>query len=165
MVMRACRPSIFAILLLVLASSTRGAAPSDPSVSFLVSAKNPVRDVSAGDLRRIFLGEISRWSNGHRIILFVRPSDTPEGRLFLDRLVRMSDIDYSQWWLGAVFRGRASSAPRVIDSHEGMVKAIATTPDAIGFVVSTPAALESGVAVVAVEGRAPSDPRYLVSSR
>jgi ABC-type phosphate transport system substrate-binding protein len=165
MVMRARRPSIFAILLLVLASSTRGAAPPDPSVSFLVSAKNPVRDVSAGDLRRIFLGEISRWSNGHHIILFVRPADTPEGRLFLDRLVRMSDIDYSQWWLGAVFRGRAASAPRVIDSHQGMVKAVATTPDSIGFVVTSPAPLDSGVAVVAVEGHTPSDPRYLVSAR
>ncbi len=165
MVMRARRPTLLAILLLVLASSTRGAEPSYPSVSFLVSAKNPVRDVSAGDLRRIFLGEISRWSNGHHIILYVRPSDTPEGRLFLDRLVRMSDIDYSQWWLGAVFRGRAASAPRVIGTHEGMVRAVATTPDAIGFTVTSAAALESGVAIVAVEGRTPSDPRYLVSAR
>ncbi|HXH37530.1 MAG TPA: hypothetical protein VNN08_02800, partial [Thermoanaerobaculia bacterium] len=64
-----------------------------------------------------------------------------------------------------VFRGRAASAPRVIGSHEGMVRAVATTPDAIGFVVTTPSALDPGVAIVAIEGHSPSDPRYLLSAR
>ena len=42
---------------------------------------------------------------------------TPEGQLFLQQLIRMSDIDYAHFWIGAVFRGEASSAPRVIDSR------------------------------------------------
>ena len=163
MVMPVLRPLIIAMLL--LASTAKAAEPPHPSVSFLVSAKNPIRDVPAGDLRRIFLGEISRWSNGHRIILFVRPADTPEGRVFLDRLVRMSDIDYSQWWLGAVFRGRAANAPRVVASTEAMTKAVAANPDAIGLLLTSPAALESDVAILTIDGKLPTDQAYPVRAR
>ena len=159
--MRFRRTLVIATLLL-LAASVRAAEPVHPSVSFLVCAKNPIRDISAGDLRRIFIGDISRWSNGHRIILFVRPAETPSGRTFLDRLVRMSDIDYSQWWLGAVFRGRAASAPRVIDTAEAMINTVAATPDAIGFVGTRDRALQPGVAIITIEGKAPPDPDYPV---
>jgi len=150
---------------LLLATAASAAEPPPASLAFLVSARNRMRDISAGDLRRIFLGDISRWANGRRIIVFVRSSETSEGRLFLDRLVRMSDIDYSQWWLGAVFRGRSANPPRVVASDEAMVKAVATTPDAIGFVAAPLAAIESGVEVLTVNGKAPYDPAYPVRSR
>ena len=161
--MRMYRLSIAVLLLLV--STARAAETFHPSVSFLVSAKNPMRDVSAGDLRRIFLGEISRWSNGHHIVLFVRPSETPEGHLFLDRLIRMSDIDYSQWWLGAVFRGRAAAAPRVMNSSEAMEKAVAANPDAIGFFLMTPATVEPSVVVLTIDRKLPADMEYPVRER
>jgi ABC-type phosphate transport system substrate-binding protein len=164
MLMPVHRLSIVAVLLL-FASTAKSAEPLHPSVSFLVSAKNPIRDVSTGDLRRIFLGEISRWTNGHRIVLLVRPSDSPEGRLFLERLVRMSDIDYSQWWLGAVFRGRAAAAPRIVGSTDAMAKAVAANPDAIGLFLTTPAALESDLAVLTIDGKLPADPEYPVRVR
>ncbi len=168
MVMHVRRLTIIATLLvaaLFVAASAKAAEASHPGVSFLVSVANPIREVSVGDLRRIFLGEISRWRNGHRIILFVRPAETPEGRVFLERLVQMSDIDYSQWWLGAVFRGRAANAPTVIASTVGMARTIANTPDAIGFVITPAGTPESGVATLTVEGKTPSDPTYPVRVR
>jgi ABC-type phosphate transport system substrate-binding protein len=159
------QPLAIAAAFLLLATAASAAEPPPASVSFLVSARNTMRDISAGDLRRIFLGDISRWENGHHIIVFVRSSETPEGRLFLDRLVRMSDIDYSQWWLGAVFRGRSANPPRVLASDDAMVKAVGTTPDAIGFVAMPPLASESGVGVLTINGKAPSDPNYPVRAR
>jgi hypothetical protein len=158
------RPAIIALLVL-LASAARPAEPPHPSVSFLVSAKNPLRNASAGDLRRIFLGEISRWDNGHRIVLFVCPAETTEGRLFLERLARMSDIDYSQWWLGAVFRGRAAAAPRIVAGAGAMVRAVAANADAIGFVATTPGTIEPDVALITIDGKSPSDPTYPVRMR
>ena len=156
---------VIAAAFLLLATAAVAADPPPTSVAFLVSSRNPVRDISAGDLRRIFLGDISRWANGRRIIVFVRPAETPEGKLFLDRLLRMSDIDYSQWWLGAVFRGRSANAPRVVPSDDAVVKAVAMTPDAIGFVAAPPPTIESGVEVLTINGKAPSDPAYPVRSR
>lgn len=161
MAMRMCRLTVAIVLL--AASGMRAEERSVANVAVLVNAKNPMRDISAGDLRRIFLGDISRWRNGHRIILYVRPMDSPEGRLFLDHLVRMSDIDYSQWWLGAVFRGRVANAPRVIASIDEMVRAVAVTPDAIGFVSVPP--LETGAIVLTIEGKAPGNPQYALRAR
>jgi ABC-type phosphate transport system substrate-binding protein len=156
---------VIATALFLLATAAGAAEPLQTSIAFVVSARNPVRDLPAGDLRRIFLGEISRWQNGHRIVLFVRSSETAEGRLFLDRLLRMPDIDYSQWWVGEVFRGRAANPPRVLSSDEAMIKAVAATQDAIGFVAAPPAGNEPGVGVLTINGRAPSDPNYPVKSR
>jgi len=135
------------VALILLATVAGAAEPQHASVSFLVSAANPARNVSSGDLRRIFLGQITRWNDGHRIILFVGPPDSESARLFFDRVVRMSDIDYSQWWLGAVFRGRAANAPRVIAG------------------VVTPPPVEPGVAVLTIDGKEPSDLQYPVRDR
>jgi ABC-type phosphate transport system substrate-binding protein len=160
--MRVCRLTV--AILLLAATSSKGEEPAPANVAFVVSAKNPMRDVSLGDLRRIFLGDISRWRNGHRIILFVRPMDTLDGRLFLDRLLHMSDIDYSQWWLGAVFRGRVPIAPRVIGNADEMMRAVAAAPDAIGF-VAAPTPADAGVIVLTVDGKGPADPRYALRPR
>jgi ABC-type phosphate transport system substrate-binding protein len=158
------RRTIVAAVFFVAASVAEAAEPPMArSLSFFVSARNTVRNLSEGDLRRIFLGEISRWPSGRRIVLYVRPFDSPSGRLFLDRLMRMSDIDYAQWWLGAVFRGRAAAAPRVMESHEAMARAVATNADAIGFDSSSP--LDPELLILTIEGRAPSDPRYPIRAR
>ena len=128
-----------AAVAVVIASAISLAAADAPRnrVAFIVSAKRPLLKLSYGELRRIFLGQTSRWNDGHRIILLVRPSNTAEGREFLDRVVHMSEIDYSQWWIGEIFRGRAAGAPRVIDTAEKMIRAVEANADAIGFIVRT----------------------------
>jgi hypothetical protein len=158
------RRSIVAVILFLVAIVAGAAEPSQgTSVSFFVSARGAVRDrnLSEGDLRRIFLGEIGRWPNGHRIVLYVRPFDSVPGRLFLDRLIRMSDIDYAQWWLGAVFRGRAAAAPRVMTSTDAMSKAVAANADAIGFDTQS----DPELITLTIDGRAPSDARYPIRAR
>ncbi len=164
--MNARRSTVAAILFLVaIAAGAAELSPPVPSVSFFVSARGATRNrnLSEGDLRRIFLGEISRWPNGHRIVLYVRSFDSVPGRLFLDRLIRMSDIDYAQWWLGAVFRGRAAAAPRVMTSPESMSKAVAANADAIGF--DSPQTPDAEMLVLTIDGRAPGDPQYPIRGR
>ena len=146
------------IILIVLAATLMTAEPPRTSVSFIVSSKRATKNLSSAELRRIFLGQTSRWRDGHRIALFVRPRGTPEGRVFLDRVVRMSEIDYSQWWIGAVFRGEAASVPRVIETSEAMVKAVSANDDAIGFLGSPVNGAE--VSVLTIDGKTPDDPAY-----
>jgi ABC-type phosphate transport system substrate-binding protein len=125
--------SVLASIALLLATATT--TPSQ-SIAFIVSAKGHTRPRSSAEVRRIFLGQISRWEDGHRIVLIVRPTASPAGRIFLERLIRMSEIDYAHYWIGAVFRGEAASAPRVVDSRESTIKAVAENPDAVGFVLA-----------------------------
>ena len=150
--------SIVCALLIVTLPATALEPVLPIRLAIVVSPDVSVRNFSPGDLRRVFLGQISRWPNGHRITIFVPPPSSPEGHLFLDRVVRMSDIDYSQWWIGAVFRGDASATPRVIDGSHAMVRSVVMTPDAIGLVAFP--SVTPDVTVVTIAGKAPGDPHY-----
>src|SRR5947207_12314931 len=146
---------------IVLLLATAAPQPRQ-SVAFIVSARGHARPRSSADLRRIFLGQISRWEDGRRITLVIRPTATPEGQLFLQRLIRMSEIDYAHFWIGAVFRGEASSAPRVIDSRDLTIKAVAENADAIGFVLEGETLPET-VAVLPLDGKLPSEADYPIA--
>ena len=150
-----------ALAVIVLAAALMPAEPPRTTVSFIVSSKRDTKNLSSAELRRIFLGQTSRWRDGRRITLFVRPPNTAEGRLFLDRVVHMSDIDYSQWWIGAVFRGEAASVPRVMETTEAMMKAVAANEDAIGFIGQGGSAAE--VSVLTIDGKLPADGGYPVA--
>jgi ABC-type phosphate transport system substrate-binding protein len=146
---------------MVLALAAIGAAAPAAlreRVVFVVAPGSRTADLSSAELRRIVLGQTTRWNDRRRIVLCLRPTDSPEGRLVLERLARMSGIDYSQHWLGAVFRGDAASVPRVFDTRAALLQAVAENPDAIGFVLAgEPVA---PLREVTVDGKAPADPAY-----
>ncbi|MCU1348066.1 MAG: hypothetical protein JWO56_1096 [Acidobacteria bacterium] len=150
-------------IVVVLTLMAIGAAAPRPreSVAFLVSPGSTVRDLSAAELRRILLGQTTRWANRHRIVVCLRPTDSTEGRLVLERLVKMTSIDYSQHWLGAVFRGDAPSVPRVFNTRAALLTAVVENPDAIGFVLSGEPT--GPTREITVDGRAPNDPEYPVA--
>jgi len=148
--------------LLALAAFGAAAQHARQSVTFVVSARSTVHDLSAAELRRIFLGQTSRWSNRHRIVVCLRPTDSPEGRIMLDRVARMSDIDYSQNWIGAVFRGAAATAPAVFPSREALLETVANNPDAIGFVLNA-APLPAAVRAITVDRKSTDDPAYPIA--
>jgi ABC-type phosphate transport system substrate-binding protein len=149
----------------MLAVSAVAAAADAPRlrVSFVVSSHRPVRNLSLGDLRRIYLGQMSRWSDGHRIVLLMRPTQSQESIILLDRVIRMSDIDYSRWWLGAVFRGEAARAPREIPTADSIVRAVAANPDAIGFILTSSVDLPPNVVALRIDGHTPFDRDYPVA--
>jgi ABC-type phosphate transport system substrate-binding protein len=131
------------------------------SATFVVSPHSALRDLSSSELRRIFLGQTSRWRDRHRIVLCLPPTRSPEETLLLDRVVRMSAIDYSQQWVGAVFRGEVAAVPRVFGSRQALLEAVAENPYAIGVVATTEETIEPAVAIT-VDGKSPDDPAYPV---
>ena len=157
MFMRAARAIAFWLTIALVVPAA--GAPPQRTISIIVSSRNPVHRLSTADLRRIFLGQITRWPNGHPIVIFLWPPASPDGRLFLDRVVHLSEIDYSQWWIGAVFRGEAAAVPRILSDQKTMLQRVAGDADAIGFL---PSALwhDDSVAVLAIDGKRPSDSGY-----
>lgn len=135
-----------------------------PVAVIIVSVKQPMTGASTAELRRIFLGLTTRWPTHRRVILLVRPAEVEEQKLLLRRVVRMSDIDYSQHWLGQVFRGEAASPPRTVESVAAMKKAVVEEPDAIGLLDLNdlePADLHT-LRMLAVDGKTPVDRDYVL---
>lgn len=168
-----------AVALLLIAAS---ASPADCATVPLrlvvaVSASQSVTNLSSADLRRIYIGDMTRWPDGHRIVPVMLPTRSREWEVFLKRVVRMSAIDFAQDWISVVFRGRAPAPPVVVTTaadaldfvaaHAG---AIAVVPDEVSPAVvrstpsggGTPARADrhSGVHVINIDGRSPRAPEY-----
>jgi len=138
------------------------AAPARPlRLVVIVAPRSAVADLSLGDLRRTYVDSLTRWPDGHRIIPVVLGVDTGEQRVFLKRVVRMTDIDYAQLWIGEVFRGRASAPPHVAASQADAVRFVASHPDAIAFVAAD--AADASVKVLTVEGKSADANDYPLS--
>jgi hypothetical protein len=109
----------------------------------------------------MYLGQITRWRDGHRIVLAVRPAATPAGKTFFDRVVEISEIDFSRLWLGILFRGDAVNAPRVVSGVEDLKRFLARTPDALGFLLASEWDVrDPSIHAWVVDGSAPGSPAY-----
>jgi hypothetical protein len=129
-------------------------------VIFVVSARQEAPVLSTTDLRQIFLGRITRWKSGQRIQLATRPESTPAGRAFFERVVEMSDIDYSRLWLGIIFRGEAMSSPRVLPSPGDVLRFLARVPDGLSFLLDSELPAGTAVRPLRIDGRSFEDPSY-----
>lgn len=150
------------LLLSLLAALPREAwAGSPDALVFLVPARASTRELSSTDVRRIYLGDLTRWPNHRRVVLGVGPSSTPAGGVFYDRVLRISEIDFSQRWLGIVFRGEAPTSPRVLASREAVSRFFSQNPDGLAFLLLSELDPRDGaVRPLAVDGERPEDPGY-----
>jgi hypothetical protein len=109
----------------------------------------------------MYLGQITRWRDGHRIVLAVRPATAPAGKAFFNHVVQISEIDFSRLWLGILFRGDAANAPRVVSGADDLKRFLARTPDALGFLLASEwDPRDSSIRAWAVDGALPGTPVY-----
>ena len=88
------------------ASGARG------TVAVVVHSSNPMSDISTVQLRHIYLGDQTRWSDNQKITVLLLPRGSIERRTVLRVLLRMSDDDFTRHWISKVFRGDVTSGPK-----------------------------------------------------
>ena len=137
------------------------AAQKDPgAVAFVVNVRNQASDVTTAQLRRIYLGDETRWSSNEKITILLLPAGRDERKVLFDRLLKMSEDDYVRHWIAKVFQGEATSGPKTAASPASMEKLVSGIPGAIGFVGAGDAAADSSLKVLRVDGRAPGERGY-----
>ena len=156
------------VLRLALASSLAALAPalsapaqkSGGAVAFVVNARNQVNEVTTAQLRRIYLGDETRWAAKEKITILLLPSGRDERRILFDQLLKMSDDDYVRHWIGKVFQGEATSGPKTAASPPSMARLVAGIPGAIGFLGAEDAAADVTLKILRVDGKLPGDRGY-----
>ena len=133
-------------------------APAPIRLIVVVSSSQKVSDLSSGDLRRIYIGEMTRWPNGHRIVPVMPPRRSGESGAFLKHVVRMSAIDFAQEWISVVFRGRAPAPPVVVATASEALDIVASHQDAIAVIPDIE--IRAGLRVITIDGRAPRASDY-----
>jgi ABC-type phosphate transport system substrate-binding protein len=137
---------------------TAAAAPAHTSIAFIVNAQNPVGELSVAELRRILLGETTRWPDGRRITVAMRDSGQAERDAVLRLVCSMSDQDFSRYLLQATFRGTLQSSPKVLETPTGVRRFVFNVPGAIGYVRTDE--VDASVKMVRITGAVSAGPAF-----
>jgi ABC-type phosphate transport system substrate-binding protein len=148
-----------ALAVLVAAGKPGAVRPQDAEpLAIVVNRSNPMSEISLADLRRIYRGQRSRWSNGRRVTLVMRDPGTPEREAILQTLYGVDEDEYRRGFLQAVFSGEASGAPRVLASPNGVLRFVFNVPGAIGYVRASE--VDASVKTLRVDGHLPGETGY-----
>ena len=149
------------LALATLAMLPARAVSGKNDIALIVHKSNPMNNISSAELRRIFLGDETRWSTNDRITILLLPPGTEERQQFLRSLLRMSDDDFVRHWISRVFQGQASAGPKTASSAASMARLVAGLPAAVGVIGSADVPVgDSGLKVLRIDGKAPGQDGY-----
>lgn len=132
----------------------------DEALAIVVNKTNPIESLSSNDLRNLLLAEQKTWSNGRRVTIVMREPGQPERIAVLKAVCRMTDSDYTKYFLQAQFTGDLQATPKVLATTTGMRKFVFNVPGAIGYVRASE--VDASVKTVRVDGLLPGDPGYKI---
>jgi len=129
----------------------------DQEVAVIVNPANPVEAISLADLRKIFAGEKQSWG-ARPISLFVRGPGAREREVLLNRVLKMNESEYQQYWVRKVYSGESPRQPLALLSNGMQLEAIRAEKGAIALISVLD--IHQGVKVLKVEGRSPGMSGY-----
>jgi hypothetical protein len=135
-----------------------GSAVASPGVLVIVHPGVTQPSLSVAELRDLLMGNRRFWSGNVRTELYVVGTPSVERTWWVERISGMSEIQFKQYWIGQIFRGRATSAPRAVPDRRTAIALVAAVPGALALVA--PGELPPSVRVVPVNGRLPADTGY-----
>jgi ABC-type phosphate transport system substrate-binding protein len=139
------------------ASDAQSSSP-DESLAIIVNQSNPVDNLTMQELRTVFLGERSHWSNGRRITLVMMEPGQPERKAILHEIYRMNENDFSRHFLQGLFTGEVFVSPKTLATPTGVRKFVFNVPGAIGYVRASD--VDETVKVIRIDGHLPMDKDY-----
>jgi ABC-type phosphate transport system substrate-binding protein len=161
---------VLALVLGALGVATPGAQGPVPSalaahsaVVIIINAENATKPLSIGDLRRILLGEMTRWPNGGPITIAMRPPGQPERAAVLRLICGMTDADFTKYLLQAAYRGEKETGIKQLDTATGVRRFVFNVPGAIGFVRGDE--VDGSVRRLSITGDIPTDAAFGLTLR
>jgi len=139
---RAALPALLLLLLLCC-----GPAAGLAEVVVIANPDVPGGEIDAGQIERIYLGKLSRWSDGTDITPVMLKSGAVHEEFVNDYLERPVHR-FVTYWRQMVFTGKGVP-PRSFSSEEDLRDFVAVTPGSVGYV--SPDTSRAGVKVLAVE--------------
>jgi ABC-type phosphate transport system substrate-binding protein len=131
-------------------------------IAIIVNPQNPVNEVTFVDIKKIFKQDYHELG-GKKVDLILREPDSPEMKIILKKIYRMSDRGLKKFWLAKLFKGEISRLPKVLESNEAVKHSISRAPNQIGFIdVSF---VNGSVKVLRIDGKLPGEEGYILNGR
>lgn len=103
---------------------------TDPVV--IAEASLPETKLQKSDLVYIFTRQRMFWADGHKIKVFVKPSNSIENKLFAINVLNLSPYKYRSLLDSVIYAGLNTPADEVSSDEEMLLK-ISSTPYSIGY--------------------------------
>ena len=113
-------------------------ADQPPALPFqvILHPSNPVASVDRKFLVDVFLGKTTRWSNEQPVRPVDLPTNSATRERFSNEALGRSVSAVKAYWLQVIFSGHGVPPPE-LDSDEQVVRFVARTVGAIGYVSGT----------------------------
>lgn len=146
-----------AIALLASCSATQSFASEGQALAVITSPEQTLKSLSKSELSLIFWRKKLFWPNHKRIRPVNFNSDHPARQAFSIRVLNSLPESQTDYWNGLYYHG--VSPPHVVHSTEAMLRTVAETAGAIGYVdVCDVDARVKAVAWIDAEGHLSSEP-------
>lgn len=129
--MRSLRKFLF-ILLIPLFMGYFTVAIADETLAIITQASSPLTNLSLDDLKRVYLRKSLLDFNGNRWIPINLPVENALRQNFSLALFNNKPEEQEQYWNEQYFQG--VTPPEVLASEEAVLRFVAITPGAIGYV-------------------------------
>ncbi len=153
---RRCGGLLVAVVLLGVPAAHAHAQAG--GVAIVVHPSTPVQNMSMDQLRRVFQAEQQFWSDGSRITLLVRAPVAYERDVVLNRIYRMDEDQFRQYWVAKMFRAEVPAGPQVVYSAQMARELVTVIPGAITFMPASDVGASSRV--LRIEGKLPGEAGY-----
>jgi ABC-type phosphate transport system substrate-binding protein len=121
-------------------------------MAVVVNKDNNTGNVTAVHLAKIFRSEVKKWPDGKAIVLVLH-RDSEGERETLERMAKISPSELK------AIRAAHKDSMLIVDSDADVLRAVQTTPGAIGFVEIH--SVDNTINVVRVDGKLPMESGYL----
>lgn len=109
---------------------------AEPNIYFVVNPKNPINEITIGELQDYYFKRKRRWADGTSVRFLDRSNDSSVRQVFLDTVLNKSSEEIDLYWIGQkLYTG--DSAPLKESSDSMTIQFVSAFKGSIGY-VSTP---------------------------
>lgn len=132
---------------------------ADPRFALIANPSVRATSLSLAEVRQLFQLERRFWSTGNKVIVLLPGERLSARRPLLSRVYRGTEDDLKRLILERLYQGDIDAPPKTASAYDELVAFTVAAPGAI-TVVPLELVPTSGVNVIRIDGKLPSDPGY-----
>ena len=140
---------------ILFASTCTPAVPAIKNMAVVASAGSKLADVPLAELVKYCKGSAKAWPDGKNFVIVLKNPDLPEMRVAVQKLFGGGS---SEARIAIAKLNETRQAAIVVESDDDLLRAVDTTPGAVGIVDVY--SINSSVKVLRVDGKLPFDVGY-----
>ena len=131
-------------------------------LAVVVHRNSVVDNISFGDLRKMFTGDLRTWPDSSPVFLVQQPPESLTQRYMLQLLLKTTPSAYNRQLLQTHFQGKPLPEIKVLNSDASAIKFVLNVPGAVTVVggAAAVAAFPSQVKLLKIDGKLPRETGY-----